>query len=162
MRRSVVAAGDAAVRELAPPTPVEMIQDPALSSLRPVPAPRPVAPVPLPARPPAPSLTPAQAAFLRSARSGALAVNNPSGAPHVSLVALTWADDLLRISTALLSARANAVDQDARVSLLIHDPEPGGGRWVVIVGAAAIEADPIDVDRAMIVIRPTRFTWQSG
>ena len=162
MRRSVVAAGDAAVRELAPAAPVQMIPDPAQSASRPVPAPPPVTPLPPSPRPPAPSLTPAEAAFLRSARSGALAVNNPSGAPHVSLAALTWADDRLRIPTAMLSARANAVDQDARVSLLIHDPEPGGGRWVVIIGAAAIEADPIDVDRAMIVIRPTRFTWQIG
>ena len=162
MRRSVMAAGDAAVRELAPAAPGDMIPDQAVAASRPVPAPSAVIPAPPRPRPEAPSLTASELAFLRSARSGALAVNDPGGAPHVSQVDVTWAEDLLRIPTAMLSARANAVDRDPRVSLLVHDPEPGGVRWVIAVGAAALESDPTDADRAVIVIRPTRFTWQIG
>jgi hypothetical protein len=64
--------------------------------------------------------------------------------------------------SAMFTARANAVDRDPLVSLLVEDPEPGGGRWIMVAGVAALEPDPMSADRAVIIIRPTRIMWQIG
>ncbi|HET9456400.1 MAG TPA: pyridoxamine 5'-phosphate oxidase family protein [Candidatus Limnocylindrales bacterium] len=154
VRRSVVAAGEAAVREL---DPAAAAPDPAAEAATP-PPPRTTGPAP--ARPPTP--TSAQEVFLAAARSGTLAVTDPAGGPHVSRVRLTWSDGAFRIPSGMFSARANAIDRDGRVGLLVEDPVPGGDRWVAVAGTATLEPQLDQPERAVIVVRPTRFTWQIG
>jgi hypothetical protein len=161
IRRSVVAAAGAVARDLDPPHPVEPIEQSEPSVFATVPASKPVTTVP-PAPRPAVPLTPEREAFLRSARSGVLAVNDPGRPPHVSRVVVTWIDEVFTMPTGMFSARANAIDRDPQVSLLVEDPEAGGGRWVAVAGIAALEPEPMSADRAVIIIRPTRITWQIG
>jgi len=160
VQRSVIAAGDAAIRELvpatsdglqgadvAPPEPhrVDALPDTSGDVVAP--------------SDPVRMLTTQQIAFLQSVHAGVLAVNESSGGPHQSRVLLAWDDGVLRAPTAMFSARANAIARDPRVSLLIEAAGDGPGRWVAIVGIASLEPDPGDHDLAVIVVRPTRFAW---
>lgn len=161
MRRSVVAAAGPVARNLDPPHSVDSIEQSEASVSTTVPASKPVTTVP-PAPGPVIPLTPEREAFLRTARSGVLAVNDPGRPPHVSRVVVTWIDEVFTMPTRMFSARANAIDRDPQVSLLVEDPEAGGGRWVAVDGIAALDPDPMSADHAVIIVRPTRITWQIG
>jgi hypothetical protein len=157
VQRSMIAAGDAVVQEIGPPNLEQPAAPDALAAEAP-----PSAVGAAPSVSPGPSVTPLQVAFLASVRSGVIAANERDRAPRLSRTAVTWEDGFLRVPTAMFSARANAIDRDPRVSILLDDPVPGGGRWVAVVGTATLKPDPSDQERAVIVVQPSHFTWQIG
>lgn len=143
-------------------------------------------PEPPPASP-APALTAEQDDYLRRMRSATLAVNDAAGPPHVTSSWFDWDGEVFRLPASLFTAKANNVARDPRVSLLIEDVETG--RWVAATGMAETIAGPgvadeslrlrakygpgedsaeasddlyPAADRAVIVIRPTRFVWRTG
>ena len=154
-RRSVLAAGAAATRELQPPlsNPVPDV-DPAIGTTaqatgptpdlggaeeaaRPPMAPPPTVPPPMAATIDAvASLTPEQHAFLVRGTRAVFAVSDPAGAPHVSVSPCHWDGEILRLPSQMFAARAAHVDRDPRVTVLIEDH--GSGAWVTVTGIATI------------------------
>jgi hypothetical protein len=198
-RRTVVAAGVAATRELQPP-PDDV-----------TPAVEPLAPSPAAADPPGrPTAEPAAARTgmaARAATAGAgvdaaaaltreqhdvlargtravVAVNDPTGAPHLSASPYHWDGTVLRLPSQMFAARAAHVDRDPRVTVFIEDR--ASGAWVTVTGTASIvyaEAaaneiarvigdDPdngraaswapvqANADAVVILVRPVRFLWR--
>jgi hypothetical protein len=114
-----------------------------------------------------------------------MAVNDPSGPPHLTDSMVHWDGTLLRLPAQLFTARATNVDRDPRVSLLVHGANPLS--WVAITGTASlvhgdqagietrlilakyVAEDEVerrwaelaaDGDRIVIQVRPTRFVWR--
>lgn len=157
VRRSVVAAGQAAAEEIAPtahrpddaPTtavreagsaPVEagsaQVADPPPGKVSDSP----------PAASAARALTAEQDDLLRRMRSATLAVNDAAGPPHVTSSRFDWDGEVFRLPASLFTAKANNVARDPRVSLLIEDVETG--RWVAATGTAETIAGPGAADEA--------------
>lgn len=145
----------------------------------------PAAPAPPAPRDPVQALTSAHHEFLAGAAGAVMAVNDPSGPPHLTDSMVHWDGTLLRLPAQLFTARAVNVDRDPRVSLLVHGANAQS--WVTITGTAslvhgeqaAIETRMIlgkyvaaneverrwaelaaDGDRIVIQVRPTRFVWR--
>ena len=191
-RRTVLAAGVAATRELdPPPSAVPPTTDPAILA----PAAAPPSPPTAAATPPAgPSgdavvaaLTPDQHDFLAGGTRAVLAVNDPKGAPHLSASPYHWDGDILRLPSQMFAARAAHVDRDPRVTVYIDDGSTGA--WVAVTGIASIvygeavkaeveqvlaQDDPDSAkregwaaltstgDAVVIRVRPSRFLWRPG
>lgn len=198
VRRSVVAAGVAATRDLEPSADELLPSDP-----QPVPN-APVAPAPsgppmlsapqhagdprsAPTAVPDPilTMTPDQHDFLATGATATLAVNDPSGAPHLTSSIYHWDGSTLRLPAELFTARATNVDRDPRVSLLIENATSGArlavtGVASMVHGAEAedeltrllskyLEPDAVE-DRLqamrasgpqmVIRVRPTRIVWR--
>jgi hypothetical protein len=191
VRRSVVAAGQAAAEEIGPPAdvpsdaPAETGDKPAVVEPR-VLAPKPP-PLASPAPLPAPTLTAEQDDLLRRLRLATFAVNDVAGSPHLTAGWFDWDGEVFRVPAGLFTAKANNVARDARVSLLVHDA--ASGMWLAVTGtaetiagtAAADAALPLlakyrpgedpavawrelypAADGAVIVVRPTRFVWRTS
>jgi hypothetical protein len=201
VRRSVFAAGEAVTRELSPEAAGDpgASRDPdgsavsaATSPAQPQPtAPRtppqapPLSPPPARQPAPAPTLSAEQEAHLRSARSATLAVNDPSGHPHLTASWFHWDGAIVRLPTGFFTARATNIARDPRVSIVVEAADGGG--WVAITGTAELVAgqpavaasrplfekylpdqDPVAVwterdklgDQAIVIVRPERFTWR--
>lgn len=192
VRRSVVAAGQAAAEEIGPmaETPAEAAAETAAdkpavveSQVQPPKPPPPASAAPLPA----PTLTAEQDDLLRGLRSATLGVNDVAGSPHLTAGWFDWDGEVFRVPAGLFTAKANNVAHDARVSLLVEDA--ANGLWVAVTGvaetiagtAAADAALPLlakyrpgedpavawrdlypAADGAVIVVRPTRFVWRTG
>jgi hypothetical protein len=186
LRRSVVAAGAAAVGVPDPPGE----EEPA-SGIAPMPAA--VEPPAVPAIPPAPApqapdasslLSPRQHEVLEHGTTAILGVNDGSGAPHLTSSIFHWDGTVLRLPSELFSARVARIDADPRVSVLV---ELGPDAWVAVTGVAdvvsgdAVESEMLTIlrknlpdeeaervwsamsstgDRVVIRIRPTRFVWR--
>lgn len=204
VRRSVVAAGDAVSRELGAASdagvdrevepgvdPRPAASDASLGARLPAaraakPA-RPVPAGPAQAAAPSPALTPAQEEHLLAARSATLAVNDPSGHPHVTSSWFHWDGEVVRLPTGFFTARATNIARDARVSVVVERADTGA--WVAITGTAELVAGPAALDaarpllekyrpaedpvaawaalggagdQAVVVVRPLRFTWRLG
>jgi len=149
VRRSVVAAGEAAVGDLDAPSetaplemaPPEMAQPADGPPADPVPAQAAPAVAPTLSVPPAGpdpvlALTPAQHDFLANGAKATLAVNDPAGAPHLSSSMYYWDGATLRLPARLFTARATDVDRDPRVSLLIEDATSDA--WLAVTGLASV------------------------
>lgn len=201
VRRSVVAAGDAVSRELGAASdagvdrevepgvdPRPAASDGSLDARVPaVPAPEPARPVPAGPAAPSPALTPEQEEHLLAARSATLAVNDPSGHPHVTSSWFHWDGEVVRLPTGFFTARATNIARDARVSVVVERADTGA--WVAITGTAELVAGPAALDaarpllekyrpaedpvaawaalggagdQAVVVVRPLRFTWRLG
>ncbi len=190
IRRSVVAAGLAATRELeAAPGPGLPDHVPAQTDATDLPSPRP-GEVEMP-QPTArvldvvAALTPAEHAFLAGGDSAVLAVNDPAGAPHMSASIYHWDGAILRLPSLMFAARAEQVERDPRVSVFIEDR--AAGAWVAVAGVASIVYGPgvedelrlvlaesrlgetaagrwaalrASTDAIVIRVRPTRFLWR--
>jgi PPOX class probable F420-dependent enzyme len=182
VRRSVVAAGEAAAQEIGAPAepPAGAARETATVAPRNQAAAKPAPPPPAPL----PELTPDQDRLLESARSATLAVNDPAGPPHVTASWFAWDGEVFRLPAGLFTAKANHVARNPQVSLLITDPDTDG--WVAVTGIAETIGGPpaADIalplvaryrpgddpaaawaelypagDGAVILVRPTRFLW---
>lgn len=103
-------------------------------------------------------LTADQHAFLAASVSATLAINDPSGPPHLGTCHLAWDGTRFRMPSQLFGARATLVERDPHISLLIEEHDTGS--WVMIAGVAILEdAHPSD-DTVVIAVRPTRFVWR--
>jgi nitroimidazol reductase NimA-like FMN-containing flavoprotein (pyridoxamine 5'-phosphate oxidase superfamily) len=188
VRRSVVAAGEAAAQEIGPRAEPSGDAPPPPPELPTAPARREIAVTAPPARTsPPPALTADQEALLARARSATLAVNDAAGAPHVTASWFAWDGEAFRLPAGLFTAKANHVARDPQVSLLIEEPSAGG--WVAVTGIAETLAGPRAADEALlllakyrpgdepaaawaelypagdaavIIVRPTRFVWRTG
>ena len=198
IRRTVVGVGAAAVRGLEASAEVETPDAPALPAAplqpaafafppQPEPAPpvMPSAPTPRSQRDPVEALTSTQHELLAGAAMATMAVNDPSGPPHLTDSMFHWDGMLLRLPAQLFTARATNVDRDPRVSLLVHGANAQS--WVTITGTASlVHGDQAEVetrlilakyvagdeverrwaelasdgDRIVIQVRPTRFVWR--
>jgi Pyridoxamine 5'-phosphate oxidase len=186
IRRSVVAAGGAAIRDL---ETVEAAGDvPVNEPLRDE-APVQPAPDPPAAQPqrhdPVAGLTPEQHEFLVTGTQAIMAVNDPSGAPHLTSSLYHWDGAILRLPGRLSTARAIDIDRDPRVSVLVEDRATEA--WVAITGTASLSsvetvgaemlqilARYFDVavaarrwdemrqtgDQVVIHVLPVRFVWR--
>jgi general stress protein 26 len=190
IRRSVVAAGGAAIRDLEAPAddrqvqPGETAAETAVGAPPNQGSPEPSAATP-PQRDPVASLTPEQDDFLATGAQAIMAVNDPSGAPHLTSSMYHWDGQLLRLPGRLSSARAIDIDRDPRVSVLVEDRDTEA--WVAITGTASLSSlDTVEIemlqiltryfqpeiaarrwdemrqngDQIVIHIRPVRFVWR--
>ena len=202
IRRSLFAAGEAVVRDLDPSTGEAAVPDPDASAID-EPAARPdvgqasasSSTVPAGARaarpePPAESgpavtLTPRQDEILRLGATAVLGVNDASGAPHLTSSIYDWDGATLRLPSELFAARAERVEADPRVSVLVT--EGSSEAWVAVTGWASVvtgddvEAEMLPIlrkymsddeadrlwtemrtsgDRVVIRVRPTRLVWR--
>ncbi len=190
IRRSVTAAGDAVgIREPETPSaearPTPPLRDPAVPVVTGAPS-APSAPfAPAPEQDPVAALTPDQHDFLARGARAVLAVNDPTGAPHLTSSRYHWDGSMFRLPAQLYTARAEAVDRDPRVGLLVEDA--ASEAWVAVTGRASVAygddvdremllllakylaADPAALrwaelrasgDRIVIRIRPARFVWR--
>jgi PPOX class probable F420-dependent enzyme len=165
VRRSVVAASQAAAEEIAPTAhppadaPTTAVREagpaPAEADSAQVADPPPGTISEPPAASPAP-LTAEQDDLLRRMRSATLAVNDAAGAPHVTSSWFDWDGEVFRLPASLFTAKANNVARDPRVSLLIEDVETG--RWVAATGMAETIAGPRVADEAL----PLRAKYGPG
>lgn len=145
LSRSLVAAGEAAVRHLeqtadvngrsvgregAPDLPPTGTSPAAEASLATQVVSSTVSPDPVAA------LTPEQHAFLTNGTRAALAVNDPGGHPLVAFTTFHWDGSLIRLPARDSTARTIDIDRDPRVSLLIDDP--GSDAWVAVAGVASL------------------------
>ena len=199
VRRSVFAAGEAATRDLEPPADEALPSDPqpvpnvparhATPATPAAPAAAQVAgdPPPAPTAVPDPTLTmtPEQHDFLATGATATLAVNDPSGAPHLTSSMYHWDGSTLRLPGQLFTARATNIDRDPRVSLLIENA--ASGAWLAVTGVASmvhgdeaddeltlllskyLEPDAVEDrlqemrssgDQMVIRVRPTRLVWR--
>jgi hypothetical protein len=199
-RRTVLAAGVAATRELQPaPNDVAPEIDP---SAGPVAADQPGTPTTEGATPAPPSsaggttarpmvdvlaaLTRDQHDLLARVTRAVFAVNDATGAPHLSASPCHWDGEILRLPSQMFAARAAHVDRDPRVTVYIE--ERSSGAWVTVTGTASLvygEAatreiagvigdDPgsaaatgwnsllASADAVVIQVRPVRFLWRPG
>jgi hypothetical protein len=188
IRRSVVAAGGAAIRDLEASTPAEngprpTADVPAAAVDQPMPT---LPPAALPSLPdPVASLTPDQRDFLATGAQAILAVNDPAGAPLVTSSLYHWDGAIFRLPGRLSSARAITIDRDPRVSLLIQDR--ASEAWVAVTGIASLSSvETVEIEMMQILtgyvaddvasgrwaemresgeqivfhVRPTRFVWR--
>lgn len=190
VRRSLVAAGEAATRDLDPagsPFSSPASPTPAAPPATTPPGATPPPPHPTPAPAAAATLTPRQEAFLDLGTTAVLGLNDPTGAPHLTSSIYHWDGATVRVPSELLGARSARIDADPRVSVLIKDASSDA--WVAMVGMASIvsgadvqaamlailrkymtdaEADRqwtelrSNDDQVVIVIQPTRFVWRLG
>jgi general stress protein 26 len=194
IRRSVVAAGGAAIRDLDAPADDREVKAVATSAgsvedsqtdepplQKPSHAP---AAIP-PRRDAVASLTPEQHDFLAMGAQAILAVNDPSGAPHLTSSLYHWDGTIVRLPGRLSTARAIDIDRDPRVSVLVQDRTTEA--WVAITGTASLSsADTVGIemlqiltryfeadvaaqrwdelrlsgDQIVIQVRPVRFVWR--
>lgn len=188
MIRSATAASETLHREFEPPH--AQIEEPVTIADGPVRPSAPSAEAVTASRPWTPwssPLTAAQAALLDSALPAAIATAQAGNAPHLTASPFHWDGAVFRISALDWSARTLNIQIDARVSLLIADPDGGlavsaTGRATVVTGPAAQdETLPIirkyggdgsdlaerwaelnvDGDRLVIVVVPERMVWRS-
>jgi general stress protein 26 len=190
IRRSVVAAGGAAIRDLEAPAddrpdqPVANAGEAAVEEPRNQGSPD-SSTAAHPQRDPVASLTPEQDDFLATGAQAIMAVNDPSGAPHLTSSMYHWDGQLLRLPGRLSSARAIDIDRDPRVSVLVEDRDTEA--WVAITGTASLSSlDTVEVemlqiltryfepdvaerrwdemrrsgDQIVIHVRPVRFVWR--
>jgi hypothetical protein len=141
-----------------------------------------------PARPSADRLRPLtddERRLLRGATVAVVAVNVPSGPPHLSRAPFHWDGEVVRSLGSLFAARVSHIERDSRISLLIED----GTGWLTLTGEARIvsgagaldEARPLLAhvfadesadaawvrltsggDQAVIVVRPIRIVSRFG
>ena len=188
LRRSVVAAGVAAVGD--PDPPADEAPPPVLAPI-PAAAEPPVVPAvqaapPEPPPDPVSRLTPRQHELLEGGSTAILGVNDGSGAPHLTSSVFHWDRTLLRLPSELFAARVARIEADPRVSALV---ELGPETWVAVTGVAevvsgdGVEAEMLTIlrkhmtdeeaqnlwsemrstaDRVVIRIRPTRFVWRQA
>ena len=203
VRRSLVAAGEAVVRDLDPSTGEAAVRDADPSATDEPPArpdagqasassasrvsagARPTRPDP-PVEPgPAITLTPRQDEILRLGATAVLGVNDASGAPHLTSSIYDWDGATLRLPAELFAARAERVEADPRVSVLVK--EMSSDAWVAVTGwASVVSGDDVEAqmlpilrkyvsddeadrlwtemrssgDRVVIRVRPTRLVWR--
>jgi Pyridoxamine 5'-phosphate oxidase len=183
VRRTVVAAGEAAARDLEPSPADSLPTDLVSAPAEPVTSGAPSAPAMVPD--PVLTLTPVQHDLLANASTATLAVNDPAGAPHLTSSMYHWDGETVRLPTGMFTARTMDVERDPRVSLLIADPVSGA--WLALTGVASLVYGPqVEVemmpllskyldaeaatdrweemnasgDQAVILIRPTRLVWR--
>lgn len=146
LRRSLVAAGEAAVGHLeqtadlngrsvdreegAPDLPPTGTSPAVEASVATQVVSSTVAPDPVAA------LTPEQHAFLTNGTRAALAANDPGGHPLVAFTTFHWDGSVIRLPARDSTARTIDIDRDPRVSLLIDDP--GSDAWVAVAGVASL------------------------
>ena len=186
VRRSVMAAGEGATRDL------ESTHEALPPGPAPAPAPAPAVPLDADASPvtawvrdPVLTLTPAQHEFLGNGSKATLAVNDPAGSPHQTASMYHWDGDAIRLPAGMFTARTMLVDRDPRVSLLVEDP--ASDAWLALTGVASLAYGPqVEVemmtllskyldaeaaarrweemrssgDQAVILVRPTRIVWR--
>ena len=130
-------------------------------------------------------MTPEQHDFLATGATATLAVNDPSGAPHLTSSMYHWDGSTLRLPGRMFTARATNIDRDPRVSLLIENAA-SGARLAVTGVASMVHGDEADDeltlllskylepdavehrlqemrssgDQMVIRVRPTRFVWR--
>jgi pyridoxamine 5'-phosphate oxidase-like protein len=145
IRRSLVAAGDTAIRSLEeaadPSRPQAEPAGPASGARATVGPVAPVVPAAEIASPPvsptaSAALTPAQHAFLEAGATATLAVNDPAGAPFLTTSKYLWDGETIRLPAQDVTARVSHVDRDPRVSVLIEDPATDA--WVAVTGVASL------------------------
>jgi hypothetical protein len=181
----VVAAGEAAARDLEPPPADSLPTGLTSAPAEPVTSGAPSAPAMVPD--PVLTLTPVQHDLLANASTATLAVNDPAGAPHLTSSRYHWDGETVRLPTGMFTARTMDVERDPRVSLLIADPVSSA--WLALTGIASLVYGPqVEVemmpllskyldadaatdrweemnasgDQAVILIRPTRLVWRSA
>ena len=167
IRRSVIAAGGAAIRDLTPADASEAetvatAAEPG-SEARPGDAPPDPSPAHPPAEPPAnptqrpsdpvASLTPEQHAFLAEGAQAVMAVNDPAGAPHLTSSLFQWDGAILRLPGRMSTARAIDIDRDPNVSVLVEDRNTEA--WVAITGVASFS--PLDTVESEMLLILTRY-----
>ena len=167
LRRSVVAAGVAAVDDgdapgdEAPPAPAQ-VPAPAPSeppgAIEPPVVPATSAAPPQPAVPPTPDpaslLSPHQHELLEHGTTAILGVNDGSGAPHLTSSTFHWDRTVLRLPSELFAARVARIDVDPKVSVLV---ELGADAWVAVTGVAdVISGDGVEAE--MLTILRKRLT----
>lgn len=192
IRRSVVAAGGAAIRDLGAPADAPEVEAVTTAAetpgvdqvVQPSQGPPAVSAIP-PRADPVASLTPQQHDFLANGAQAILAVNDPSGAPHMTSSLFHWDGEILRLPGRLSTARAIDIDRDPRVSVLVEDRDTEG--WVAITGTASMSSvDTVETemlriltryfdadvaarrwdemrrsgDQIVIHVRPVRFVWR--
>jgi hypothetical protein len=156
-RRTMLAAGVAATRELeSPPSTLPPAVEPAIgdpASADPPDGDPSDAPPSMPTVASLPSaasippgglsgddvvaaLTPDQHDFLTRGTRAVFAVNDPKGAPHLSASPCHWDGEILRLPSQMFAARAAHVDRDPRVTIFIEDRSSGA--WVTVTGMASI------------------------
>jgi len=93
-------------------------------------------------------LTAAQRAFLESSFVGTITDLRPDGSPHTTVVWVDVDDEGVSFNTAYGRAKPRYIDRDARVSLMVVDPE-NAYRWLSISGVATLVDDGADaqIDR---------------
>ena len=165
--RSLSAAGGSVARDLTKLyEPTDPPDDDATARAMPdrVPAPDPIADQiakPDPGEPHTPDpverLTADHHAFLAASVSATLAINSPSGPPHLGTCHLAWDGTRFRMPSQLVGARATLVERDPRVSLLIEEHDTGS--WVMVAGLATLNDAHSSDDTVVIAVRPTRFVW---
>jgi hypothetical protein len=166
VRRSLVAAGEAVVRDLDPSTGEAAVRDPKAPAID-EPAARPdagqasassstVSAGPRPTRRdppvepgPAIAVTPRQDEILRLGATAVLGVNDASGAPHLTSSIYDWDGATLRLPAELLAARAERVAADPQVSVLVK--ETTSDAWVAVTGWASVVSGD-DVEAEMLPI----------
>jgi hypothetical protein len=170
LRRSLVAAGEAAVGHLEEATearPAPEAASEARASLDEAPATRPPMPetagqaevgtMPHAVRPtttadPIASLTREQHDFLAAGTRAALAVNDPGGHPLIASTIFHWDGSEVRLPARDSTARTADIDRDARVSLLID--KPGTEAWVAIAGLASlVYGEQVEADIRLILAK---------
>ena len=198
VRRSVFAAGEAVTRDLGPAAEEELASEPgsfqevptaqAGPATESTPAAQVVSdPPPTPTALPGPTvtMTPEQDDFLATGGTATLAVNDTSGAPHLTSSMYHWDGATIRLPGRMFTARATNIDRDPRVSLLIEDA--ASGAWLAVTGVASMihgdeATDELAVllskyldpdaaadrlremgssgDQMVIRVRPTRTVWR--
>ncbi len=187
VRRSLVAAGESIGRDLGPSADEE-----------PPSGPPPVPPPAVPASPPPPQsspavgtvarldLTPEQHDVLALGSTVVLGVNDPVRGPHLTSSIYHWDGELVRVPSELFAARVASIEQDRRVSALVH--AASSDAWLALSGVATIvSGDEVATemltilvkylsdtdarrlwtelrstgDRVVIQVRPTRLVWRS-
>lgn len=146
LRRSLVAAGEAAVEHVEGATAnessadhVDAPLDAQAPDITGAAAPDTADPVARQAtRPPDPvvALTSEQHAFLTNGTRAVLAVNDPGGHPLVASAPFHWDGSIIRLPARDATARVADIDRDPRVSLLIDDP--ASDAWVAVGGMASL------------------------
>ena len=140
LRRTVVAAGVAAVGEPDAPSAAEPASSPAAPQpiVEPPAAEPPAVPAvptatPTPALDPPSQLTAQQNELLSHGTTAILGVNDASGAPHLTSSIFDWDGTVLRLPSQLFAARVARIDVDPQVSALV---ELGDEAWVAVTGVA--------------------------
>ena len=168
VRRSMVAAGEAATASLVPPDDPMATMDndvqaaPAEPPSTVTPTPAGIPSVPASTEAPAPvavaasdvvaKLTADQHAFLGGAPRITLALNDPAGAPQVTSSSYHWDGATFRLPGRQFTLRASNIERDPRVSLFIEDAATDSS--VAITGDAAIlHGDAVEAGMLQILAR---------
>ncbi len=155
VRRSLFAAGDAAMRDLDPRS--EQPQPPIASGstvFATTPAAQSSGPAAAPASLAEPAvavaLSPLQEAILTRATSAVLGTNDPAGAPHLTSSSFHWDGTIVRLPSELFAARVARIDVDPRVSVLVADDTSSG--WVAMRGTAwIVSGDAVEAEMSTIL-----------